>query len=187
MLEGSSIVLDMMYVVPGMPLPEPPEHDIALVAIDESDETAPALREIAQLVKVWPRPVINAPERIAQLTRAGTWELLKSAPGVVMPMNVRIGRKTFADIAAGHATIESVHGGGFPIIARPFWSQAGMGLVRLDDAPLSTLIWASGWTRNPTWPPFSITGAATAYSAKPASPSSRAGRSYAKWRFRSTG
>jgi hypothetical protein len=31
----------MMYVVPGMPLPEPPKHDVALVAIDESDETAP--------------------------------------------------------------------------------------------------------------------------------------------------
>ena len=135
MLEGSSIELDMMYVVPGMPLPEPPEHDVALVAIDESDETAPVLDEIAQFVKSWPRPVINAPERIARLTRAGTWELLKSAPGVVMPINARIGRKTLADIAVGNAAIESVlGGGGFPIIARPFWSQAGMGLVRLDDA-----------------------------------------------------
>ena len=97
MLEGSSIVLDMMYVVPGAPLPEPPEHDVALVAIDGSDEAAPVLREIAQIVKSWPRPVVNAPERIARLTRAGTWELLKSAPGIVMPMNVRIDRATLAE------------------------------------------------------------------------------------------
>ncbi len=135
MLEGSSIVLDMMYVVPGTVLPEPPEHDVALVAIDESDETAPVLREISELVKAWPRPVINAPERIARLTRAGTWELLKSARDIVIPMNVRIDRKTLADIAAGDIAIKSVlDGGGFPIIARPFWSQAGMGLVKLETA-----------------------------------------------------
>jgi len=135
MLEGSSIVLDMMYVVPGAVLPEPPEHDVALVAIDESDATAPVLREISRLVKSWPRPVINAPDRIARLTRAGTWELLKSAPNIVIPMNARIDRKTLADIGAGVVAIESVlEGSGFPIIARPFWSQAGMGLVKLDDA-----------------------------------------------------
>ena len=37
MLDGSSIVLDMIYVVPGTVLPEPPEHDVALVAAVESD------------------------------------------------------------------------------------------------------------------------------------------------------
>ena len=135
MLGGSSIELDMMYVVPGMVLPKPPEHDVALVAIDESDATVPVLREISKFVKSWPRPVINAPERIARLTRAGTWELLKSAPGVVIPINARIDRATFVGIGAGDVTIESIlDGGGFPIIARPFWSQAGMGLVKLDDA-----------------------------------------------------
>ena len=135
MLDGSSIALDMMYVVPGAPLPAPTEHDVALVAIDESDETAPVLREIERLVKFWPRPVVNAPDRIAQLTRAGTWALLKSTPGIVMPMNVRIDRATFAKVGAGNVAIESIlDGAGFPIIARPFWSQAGMGLGKLDSA-----------------------------------------------------
>ncbi|MGH6725675.1 MAG: ATP-grasp domain-containing protein [Pseudolabrys sp.] len=135
MLEGSSIELDMMYVVPGTTLPMPPEHDVALVAIDESDETAPVLREIAQRVKSWPRPVVNAPDRIAQLTRAGTWEMLKGAPGIVMPMNARIDRTTLTGVAAGDVAIESVlDGAGFPIIARPSWSQAGVGLVKLDNA-----------------------------------------------------
>ena len=135
MLEGSSIALDMMYVVPGTALPEPPEHDVALVAIDKSDETAPVLREIAQLVKSWPRPVVNAPDQIARLSRAGTWEILKGAPGIVIPMNARIDRATFAGVAVGDIAIESVlDGAGFPIIARPFWSQAGIGLVKLENA-----------------------------------------------------
>ena len=135
MLEGSSIVLDMMYVVPGASLPQPPEHDVALVAIDGSDAAASALREVMHIVKSWPRPVVNAPERIARLTRAGTWELLKSAPGIVMPMNVRIDRATLAKIGAGEGTVKSIlDGGGFPIIARPFWSQAGIGLVKFEDA-----------------------------------------------------
>jgi hypothetical protein len=135
MLDGSSIVLDMMYVVPGMALPEVPEHDVAMVAIDESDETQPVLRQLSERLKSWPRPVVNAPERIARLTRAGTWQLLKSAREIVIPINARVDRATFAAVAAGDAAIESIlDGGGFPIIARPSWSQAGMGLVKLENA-----------------------------------------------------
>jgi hypothetical protein len=134
MLEGSSIVLDMMYVVPGTLLPKPPEHDVALVAIDESDETFPVLRQLAEILRSWPCPVINAPDRIARLTRAGTWELLKSAASIVIPMNARIDRMQFARIGFGDVSIESVlDGSGFPIIARPSWSQAGVGLVKLEN------------------------------------------------------
>ena len=135
MLEGSSIALDMMYVVPGMTSPQPPEHDVALVAVDSSGESALVLDEIAALVKSWPRPVLNAPGRIARLTRAGTWELLHSAPEIVMPMNVRINRAALVQLGAGEVAIESILGGsGFPIIARPSWSQAGIGLVKLERA-----------------------------------------------------
>ena len=106
-----------------------------MVAIDESDATAPVLRELSRLVPSWPRPVVNAPDRIARLTRAGTWELLKSAPGIVIPMNARVTRAILAGIGAGDIAIESILGGGaFPIIARPSWSQAGIGLVKLEDA-----------------------------------------------------
>jgi len=135
MLEGSSITLDMMYVVPGMTLPQPPEHDIALVAVDSSGESALVLDEIAALVKSWPRPVLNAPERVARLTRAGTWQLLHAAPEVVMPMNVRINRATLVKLATGEVAVESILGGcGFPIVVRPSWSQAGIGLVKIERA-----------------------------------------------------
>ena len=53
----------------------------------------------------------------------------------MMPKNARIDCKTFAGIATGDVAIESIlDGGKFPIIARPSWSQAAMGLVKLENA-----------------------------------------------------
>jgi hypothetical protein len=135
LLEGSDVTLDMVYVMPGLPLPKPlPEHDVAMVAITELAENQAALREIAALVPSWPRPVINAPQRIERLTRDGTWALLRSAPGVVIPITARIDRAGFRRIADGDAEIEAaLDGSAFPIIARPFDSHAGEGLAKLED------------------------------------------------------
>ena len=42
LLGESDVALETLYVVPGVPLPSPlPEHDVAFVAIGESDENAP--------------------------------------------------------------------------------------------------------------------------------------------------
>ncbi len=135
LLAGSEVALDMIYVIPGMPLPKPiPEHDIALVAVAESDENQTVLKEIGNFVKAWSRPVINAPDRIARLTRGGTWELLRSAPGVVMPMNVRIDRTALAGVGLGDLLVDDLLGGSrFPIIARPAASHAGEGLIKLEN------------------------------------------------------
>lgn len=135
MVRTANVNLDMVYVLPGRPLPEIPDHDVALVAAAESDENQPVLAEIASLVRTWPRPVINKPEHIARLTRAGTWQLLKDAPGVVFPVNVRIPRETMLALQSGGTDVAGLLGGaGFPIIARPADSHAGTGLVKLDSA-----------------------------------------------------
>jgi hypothetical protein len=136
LLAESNVTLDMVYVVPGLPLPHPlPEHDVAFVAVAESDENQPLLRELADLLRSWPRPVINRPERIAPLTREGTWVLLKSAPGLVIPINVRIDRENFERIGLAAAPIETIlEGDTFPIIARPANSHLGDGLCKLDNA-----------------------------------------------------
>jgi hypothetical protein len=106
-----------------------------LVAVAESNENQAVLREIAGFVRSWPRPVVNAPERIARLTRDGTWALLRSAPGVAIPLNARIDRASLQRIAAGTAAVEAVlEGATFPIIARPLDSHAGEGLSKLEDA-----------------------------------------------------
>lgn len=135
LLEGSDVTLDVVYVSPGWPVPDPlPEHDVVMVAATELEGNRPALQEIAALSAPWPQPVVNAPGRIARLTREGAWTLLHSVPGVAFPVNVRIDRAGLVRIAAGDASAESFLGNsGFPILARPVDSHAGDGLMKLDD------------------------------------------------------
>jgi glutathione synthase/RimK-type ligase-like ATP-grasp enzyme len=136
LLEGSGVMLDMVYVVPGLPLWQPlPAHDVAMVAVAESDENQAVLAQIAALLPSWNRPVLNAPDRIARLTRDGTWELLRSAPGVAIPQSLRIDRPNLVRIARGEASIvDALQDSDFPIIARPVDSHAGEGLARLENA-----------------------------------------------------
>ena len=134
LLDRSNVNLDMVYVVPGLPLPDPlPEHDVALVCVGESRENQALLRQLSAALASWSRPVINRPERIARLTRVGTWELLKSGAGIVIPMQARIERLQLERIAAHDIAVADIlDGRGFPIIARPVDSHAGEGLAKLE-------------------------------------------------------
>ena len=135
MLQDANVTLDMVYLLPGHPLPQTlPDHDVAIVAVSESSRNQPLLRELDGLVRSWPRPVVNAPDRIARLTRDGTWALLESAPGVTIPINARVDRPTMERVAGGGEPLGTVLGGRmFPIVARPLDSHAGEGLEKLDD------------------------------------------------------
>ena len=134
LLEDSNVRLDMLYVVPGVALPEAvPDHDLAFVAVGESDENRILLGALEPVVRGWPRPVLNAPERIAHLSREGTWELLRSAPGIAIPPTLRLARQTLARLASEGASIEdALRDTQFPIIARPIGSHAGQGLTKLE-------------------------------------------------------
>jgi len=137
MLEGAAIAADFVYVLPGTALPDRlPEHDVALVAIAESDDNQILLRELASALRYWKCPVINRPERIARLSRDGTWELLKDAPGVAMPGNFRIERARLVAAAAGNENDnrDGLEGIAYPIVARPIASHAGNGLQKLEGA-----------------------------------------------------
>jgi hypothetical protein len=135
LLDQSDVILDMIFVAPDVPLPQPPpDHDVVFVAVAESDENQPLLRKLTGLLRSWPRPVINRPERIAPLTRDGTWSLLKSAPGMIIPINARIDRLTMEKVGFNELRIETVlEDNHFPIIARPLDSHLGDGLCKLDD------------------------------------------------------
>jgi glutathione synthase/RimK-type ligase-like ATP-grasp enzyme len=112
-----------------------PEHDMIFVAIGESDHNRPLLKQLEERAKEWTCPVINAPERIAQLTRNGACALLHHAPGIAMPLSVRLARTLLEQVAAGQMALSSVlPGGEFPIIARPVGSHAGHDLDKIDDA-----------------------------------------------------
>jgi hypothetical protein len=136
LLEGSEIELITLYVVPGMPLPQPlPAHDIAMVIAPVSESVSDTLSEITQLVKTWPRPVLNLPQNIFQLDRDRLHVLLKSAPGISIPTTARLSRKNLLEIAHnGELLRDGITDGGFPLIVRPIDGHAGLGLAKLELA-----------------------------------------------------
>lgn len=135
LLEGSDIALDMLYLGLDLALPPAlPEHDVLFVALGESDRTHALLALIEDVLKTWPRPVLNRPERIALTSRDGASAVLRSAHGVVMPVSARIDRQTLEKLARAELPISAVlEDGAFPVIARPVDSHAGRGLMKLDD------------------------------------------------------
>ncbi|SDE47893.1 Glutathione synthase/RimK-type ligase, ATP-grasp superfamily [Massilia sp. PDC64] len=125
LLQASGIAAQVQYVTPDQPLPdEVPDHDVLFVAIAQSDANAPLLRDVAQMLEGWPRPVINRPERIAHLSRDGFCATLDGVPGMLVPRTVRMDRE-----AAMQLTDSA-----FPLIVRPVDSHAGTDLQKVDDA-----------------------------------------------------
>ncbi|MGO4329887.1 RimK family alpha-L-glutamate ligase [Cupriavidus sp. 2TAF22] len=136
LLGNSDVALDVLYVTPEEPLPQAvPEHDVLFIAVGESDRTQPVLEQLRALAAIWPRPVLNLPDRLQRLSRDRAASALASAPGICMPPTLRVDREVLAAVAGEQATIVSVLGeGGFPIIVRPLGSHAGKGLEKLGDA-----------------------------------------------------
>lgn len=136
LLEASDIALDIVYVGTGLPpVGALADHDVLFIAVGESDQTLPLLKELESVAASWPRPVLNQPERIARMSRDAACALLKSAPGVAMPVTLRIDRQTLQHVGEHGVAISSVlEDGAFPVIVRPVDSHAGQGLDKLDDA-----------------------------------------------------
>jgi len=134
LLEDADVALDLLYVAPGLPLPPSlPDHDVLFIAIAQSDENLPLLREIESAIKSWPRPVLNRPDRITWMSRDGACALLKSVPGIVVPVTARISRQVLEQIGNNTLSITTVlEDGDFPIIVRPVDSHAGQGLEKIE-------------------------------------------------------
>jgi hypothetical protein len=131
LLEGSSVALESFYLSAQDSLPSSlPDHDLAFVAVAESDENRPILERLAGSSANWPRPLINDPGLIAGLTRDGFAKLMQGAHGVVVPPVQRIDRDDLgvSDQSADFARFD------YPIIARPVGSHAGEGLNKIDGA-----------------------------------------------------
>lgn len=136
LLENSDVALNIVYVTPDMPLPAKlPNHDVLFVAVAQSDPNMALLKQVDAAVASWPRPVLNKPERIALLSRNDACALLESAPGVSMPLTVRIARQSLQQVADNRLPLSDILADGdFPIIIRPIDSHAGKDLDKLDDA-----------------------------------------------------
>ncbi|HEY8097631.1 MAG TPA: RimK family alpha-L-glutamate ligase [Methylobacter sp.] len=136
LLEDSDAALNIVYVTQNLPLPANlPDHDVLFVAVAQSDQNMPLLKQIDAAIASWPRPVLNRPDRIALMSRNEACALLKSAPGVEMPITVRIARQPLEQVADGQLPLTDILAdGAFPIIIRPVDSHAGKDLDKLENA-----------------------------------------------------
>ena len=125
LIEDTQITLLLLSIVPGLPLPPVPEHDLAMVLVAESEQAKPVLRELESLTENWPRPVLNRPGKVPQMGRECLYQLLSPIAGVQIPATVCIKRGAINSLP---------HGISFPMIIRPVDSHAGDGLEKLDCA-----------------------------------------------------
>ena len=136
LLENGDIDLEYYFVMPcdaaeSAPLPE---HDLAIVAMSDSDANRPSLEAMAPVVEDWPRPMLNTPAAIAHTERERASRLLQDVPGLVVPPTLPITRAALEQIAAGEGTIAGARKAmAFPVILRPRDSHGGHGLDRLAD------------------------------------------------------
>jgi glutathione synthase/RimK-type ligase-like ATP-grasp enzyme len=135
LLENSDVDLVFYYVTEGEPLSLPvPEHDVVLVGLSESDAHRDTLQALERALAHWPKPVINAPQHIPNTGRDAASRLLQDAPGLHIPTTQRAARATLRLIASGALQLAEQFGCTFPIILRPYDSQAGRDLARINSA-----------------------------------------------------
>jgi glutathione synthase/RimK-type ligase-like ATP-grasp enzyme len=134
LLEGADVALDLLYLTSDLDeLPALPDHDVLFVAVGESDENRPLLEQLAAVLPHWPRPVLNAPDRIARLSRDRACRLLQSADGIAMPTAIRIERTALEQVGrAERSLVDVAEDTAFPAIVRPVGSHAGSGLEKID-------------------------------------------------------
>ena len=127
LVENSDIALSFLYVGEGLPVPSQiPDHDIAFVAVCESDRSQILLAHLSEIMEHWPRPFINDPSRIAQLSRDLVSERLSSTNGIATSDARRLSRADLMNAATTGALC-------VPLIARPVDSHAGQGLSKLES------------------------------------------------------
>jgi len=136
LLEGSDVELTTWYVDAAPSPEEVPEHDLAFLAISQSDDGSAALARLAGAFEAWPRPVVNGrPELIAALSRDGVADRFAGHPRVLAPATRRVGRAALDAVARGEAPLAGLHPSlAWPVIVRPVGSHAGRGLEKLDAA-----------------------------------------------------
>ena len=135
LLEGSDAEVTVCYVTDGLPDPAAvPEHDVAFLAISQSDDGSVALAKVRGGFDAWPRPVVNGrPGLIAALSRDGVAERFAGHPQVLCPVTARVDRMDLVGVAAGIQPITTLHPDlAFPIIVRPIGSHAGNGLEKIE-------------------------------------------------------
>lgn len=128
LVENSDIELTQFFVtqdlftVAGNLNEDLPEHDVLFVAIAESEDNLPLLKQLEPILKNWAKPVLNKPEKITQMSRDAACQLLANIDEISMPETLRY-------------SFENLNSASFdyPIIIRPIDSHAGHDLDKIES------------------------------------------------------
>ncbi len=135
MLQGFNGRLDTLYLDPSHPFADHiPDHDLAIMAVGESDENEPLLASLAGVLAGWRQPVINrAPGQVLGLGRDRLPSRLANIASLDAPPTRRVRRGELMVLAEDRALLGALlPGRDFPLIVRPVGSHAGTGLARID-------------------------------------------------------
>ncbi len=135
LLEGSDVTLILHYVNDLPPdAAALPDHDIAFLAVGESEVGARVLDAIGPALAQWKTPVLNnAPGLLAALTRDRASVMLEGLPGVHAPLVHVVSRDHLMALATGGVDAETLGQGlCWPLLLRPIGSHGGAGFERLN-------------------------------------------------------
>ena len=135
LLGGSDCVLWLRYVDGHTTsLDNLPDHDVAFMAIGESNTNGPVLARMQALLADWDGPIMNNnPALINSLTRDGVSALFADVASILSPQTFRVTRQALEAVAAGAPDFgPDAPGLTFPIIVRPIGTHAGAGMEKLS-------------------------------------------------------
>ena len=135
LLEKSDVRLLSLFVDAGMTAPPPlPPHDVALLAVGESEANRPVLEILRQWRTLWPHPVLNnAPERIVTLARERLAAAFPGCRHVVVPETLVVTDAALWRLVEG-VRDETAAQPTFPLIVRLFGAHAGRGTEKIEYA-----------------------------------------------------
>jgi hypothetical protein len=134
MVEGRDVEITKVYLDAARPWPLAiPDHDLAIMAISESEAVRPLLEQLKGIETRWPRPMINAASGVLDLARERLHARLDGATGLVIPPTALVTRRQALDAVQAADLGRLFDGAALPLIVRPSGSHAGKGLERIDD------------------------------------------------------
>lgn len=144
LLKDSKATLIQIYVNAVTPLPPIPDHDVAIVAIGEADDSHAVLTSLGTVLEAWPRPVLNRKvQAIIDLSRSTVSNLFGQSDWIIAPKTLRLSRQTLVQIATGAAALDLALT--WPLLVRPVGSHAGNNLEKIAD-PSALVTYLRGFT-----------------------------------------